>query len=427
MDLYVESQCIEQIRQGNLRQFLLLFDANFPAVYKYVFRRVGDEKEAERIVNLTFLDALGQASVTPIDVSFVVWLYSLAKPRVWDYLERNSLPEKRGLIAVSRAFDDDGGEVKDEEIVKVEKMMGKLSLEEREILRLKFFEEVSDADVMLVLGMSDVVIGPKIYRVLKRAHFLMFGESDDKQGVYFGELAGILSRVRDSESVFVPEALKLHLRLDLTNRIERKDFAIEAEEIRTKPFVDLSENAPKGSSDPAKIFVEAVKEMRDDAELERLKQEEKLEKKERLYDFIDRWKRALLFVPLAVFLAVFGVVVWKVVFSNLSLFPVERAYVTTCGIEVNFVGDFADGEIRSVNKGVSDRLCDKFQVKRLEVSRLADGKVGVTVDTQSWDLNYKFVKKVKEWRIKEYERTANSDKKSGKISGNFRSTDRFRV
>lgn len=414
MDLYVENQCKQQIVQGNLKQFLLLFDANFQDLYKYVLRRVGEEKEAERIVNLTFLDALGQAPATPMDISYIVWLYSLAKPRVWDYLERNSLPEKRGLISVSTTFGDDG-EAKDEEVAKVEKMMGKLSLEEREILKLKFFEEVSDADVMMILGVQEGAIGPKIYRVLKRAHFLLFGESDERQGVYFGELAGILSRVREREAIFVPEALKLNLRLDLENRIERKDFAIEAQEVTAKPFKDLTEEIPKGSDDPAKIFVQAVKEMRDDGELESFLAQQKFEKKEKIYDFIDRWKRAILFVPLMVFIAVFGVVVWQIVSGKIHFFSVSRGYPTVCKEEINFIGDFFDGERRTFDKAVSNPICEKFQVQGFEVKRSEYGKAEVTVETSLWTMQYHFQKKEKEWKIKEYERALNSNEKSGEV------------
>ena len=88
MDLYVERQCVDKMKGGNSKQFLLLLDANFVDVYGYVARRVGDRAEVEKIVRLTFLDALGQIGNTPTDVSYLIWLYSLAKPRVWDYIAK---------------------------------------------------------------------------------------------------------------------------------------------------------------------------------------------------------------------------------------------------------------------------------------------------------------------------------------------------
>lgn len=422
MDLYVERQCIEQIKAGNLKQFLLLFDANFGELYKYVVRRLGEGTITDEVVRLTFLDALGQAQNTPMDSGYIVWLYSLARPRVWDQIDRKGFG-KQGIIAGEGMLNEDETQL----LGQFEKMIGKLSLEEREILRLKFFEEVADGDVTTVLGLEDGTIGPKIYRVLKRAHFLLFGESDERQGVYFGELSGFISRTKTLEKIEVPEPLKLGIRADLSNRIDRKDFAIEAEvpQEKPKPFEEAS-----GSNDPAKIFVQAVKEMREEEREAQRKEEEKFERSERMYDFIDRWKAALTMIPVIIFVVVAGILLFKFVdFEDgknniwqrfLAYFEredelLERGAPTVCDIEIEFHGDFSDQEKRNVNQKVSDRLCDHFEVSSLKISRINEGKVFVDVDVPDWFLEYKFVKKAADWRIKQYARAANSDKKSGEV------------
>ncbi len=410
----MERQCVEQMKQGELKKFLLLFEANFADIYKYVARRIDDRNEVERIVRLTFLDALGQVQNTPLDVNYLVWLQSLAKPRVWEFVAKSSMPTKRGLIAV----EDAKGEADQTLIERLDKMMAKLSLEEREILRLKFFEQVTDGDVMMVLGMEEGSIGTKIYRVLKRAHFLLFGESDERQGVYFGELSGLFERVRQMESIEMPEVFRLSLRADLNSRIEKKDYAIEAEfeeeKMPEKPPVQEKngEEAPKGSNDPAKIFVEAVREMREEEEQEKVKANQRFERRERMLDFFDRWKVLLALVPAVIFVGVIGVVIYNLVDH---LWKIPRGYPTSCGIEVVYEGDFADNEIRSINEGVSNKLCDYFEVDRLLITRLEDGSVDVEVEIPEWSLEYKFVKKVKEWRIKKYARTFNSDQQQGEV------------
>lgn len=421
MDLYVEKQCVDQIRTGNMKQFLLLFDANFADLYRYVERRVGESEQIERIARLAFLDALAQVQATPGDTAYLVWLYSLARPRVWEDISRSSFPEKQGLIS-STPEEAVAGSEAEEALSRVEKMMKKLSLEEREIFRLKFFEEVSDGDVMTILGVSEGTIGSKIYRVLKRAHFLLFGESDERQGVYFGELTGLLSRVRGLEKIIIPEAFKLSLRADLSARIDRREFAVEAEEVegpKTPPVTIMSEESGefKGSNDPAKIFVEAVKEMRDEEEAQRLRDQLKIEREEKVFDFVEKWKWLFAAIPAAIFVGIVGFFVFRVFFNGV----IERGYPVACKTEVVFKGDFSDGEKRSVNKGVSDRICGKFEVKQLLITRLEDGKVKVNVDVSNWMLEYKFAKKVKKaspWRIKEYARTLSSNEKSGKIPRN---------
>lgn len=426
MDLYVERQCIQQIKEGNIKQFLLLFDANFAELYKYVARRVGEAEIAEKIVRLTFLDALGQAQSTPEEGAYIVWLYGLARPRVWEEISRSSFPEKQGLISVVATDGQVQSTENEEAILKVDKMMKKLSLEEREIFRLKFFEEVSDGDVMTILSISEGAIGSKIYRVLKRAHFLLFGESDERQGVYFGELTGLLSRVRELEKLLLPEVLKLSLRADLSARIDRREFAINSEPIeeekQKEPPVKVVSEVFKGSNDPAKIFVSAVKEMREEEEIQKLQDQLKFEKEEKIFDFLERWKWAFTVVPGVVFVGLIGFFA----FNFWSNRPIDRGYITACQIEVKFKGGFSDAEIRNVNKGISDQICGHFDVKKLLISRLDDGKVQVNVDVPQWLLEYKFAKKIKDtnagvavnaepWRIKEYARTLSSNEKSGEV------------
>ncbi len=411
---------MDQMKQGNIKQFLLLFDANFLDVYRYVFRRVGEGEEAERIVRLVFLDALGQIQNIPTDTSYLIWLYGLAKPRVWDQISRSSFPEKQGLISREGIVKDESEAGKEDLIGKAEKMFKKLSLEEREILRLKFFEEVADGDVMTILGAEDATIGSKIYRVFKRAHFLLFGESDERQGVYFGELSSFLSRVREAEKIVIPEAFKLSLRADLSGRIDRREFAVDAEQVEEsvpkEPPVKVIGEDFVGSNDPAKIFVEAVKEMKEEEERQRLKDQLRFEREERVFDFFERWKRELTIIPGVIFVGV--VAIFLISFFDISIFgggEIERGYPTDCKIEVDFKGNFSDGEKRNVNQGISDKICGHFEVSRLLITRLGDGKLKVDVDVPQWLLEYRFVKKIKDWRIKEYARTLSGNKKSGKV------------
>lgn len=429
MDLYVERQCIQQMRDGNIKQFLLLFDANFVELYKYVSRRVGVGEVADKIIRLTFLDALGQIQTTPSEGSYLVWLFGLTKSRVWEEISRSSFPERQGLISAVPADGQPQSSENEEAIMKVEKMMKKLSLEEREIFRLKFFEEVSDGDVMTIIGISEGAIGAKIYRVLKRAHFLIFGESDERQGVYFGELTGLLSRVRELERIMIPEVFKLSLRADLSSRIDRREFAINSEPMEEEgpkaPPVTVVTEAFKGSNDPAKIFVEAVKEMREEEEIQRLQDNLRFEKEEKVFDFLEKWKWAFALVPGVVFFGLIGIFIFNLFIGDGLI---KRGYITACNIEVSFKGDFGDGEKRNVNKGISDKICGHFDVKKLLITRLDDGKVQVNVDVPQWLLEYKFAKKLKDpsagvaaainsenWRIKEYARTLSGDEKSGKI------------
>lgn len=409
MDLYVEKQYVSQMKQGNTRQFMMLFEAYFADLYKYVARRLGTSEGAEEVIRLTFLDALGQLQGSPEEGNYLIWLYGLARMRVTDRIKRPNFALPPALVMpVSSGTDLD--EEKRETLLRFENMVAKLSFEEREIMRLKFFEEVTDGDVMMVLDIDEGSIGAKIYRVLKRIHFLLFGESDERQGVYFGELTGFLSRVREMEEIQTPEAFGLSLKADLQARIERRDFAVEVkEEHRPQETPEFVSKEPKGSDDPAKIFVEAVREMKEQEEKDRVREQQKLERNEAIFDFVDKWKHLLIGFPIAIFILAAGFFTFK--YLDLpSVFDqgaekVVRGYPTACDIQVGFKGEFSDGEIRSINKGISDRICGYFEVEMILITRKDDGKVNVFVDIPDWFLRYRFAKKKDEWRIKQYART----------------------
>lgn len=405
MDLYVERQYVEQLKAGDSGKFLLLFEANFQALYLYVFRRVGSRQAAEEIARLSFLDGLSQVQNIPNDSSFLVWLFSLARPRVWRYLEKNGFPANQGVF-VEGELDAAKKELFD----KAAKVFGKLSLEEREIIRLKFFEEVADGDVMTVLGTDENAIGTKIYRVLKRVHFLIFGESEESQAVYFGELSGFLARLRELEMIEVPEVFKLSLRADLAARIERKDFAVEVEPVEEQK-VDYSE--AKGSDDPAKIFVEAVREMRAEAEASEIKDKREEIKEEEVFvmeedlGIVRLLKRLALLVPVAVLV----IVVWFVAFKWIFDGKIERGFSAVCGDEVMIEGEFTDLVERSIYRGIADPICEHFDEKAVWIAADEDGKLKVEVDLSDATVKYDFVSHQKGWKIKKYERIIGSDKK----------------
>lgn len=411
MDLHAERQCIDGVKGEDMKKFMLLFDAYFDDIYKYVKRRVGDGAETERITRVTFLEAINRRKETPRNIGFEVWLYSVAKPKVWEYINEVSFPRDKGIIFTDKSIDSG-----DDALERTERMLKKMSLEEREILRLKFFEEVSDGDVMTVLNVEEASIGVKIYRVLKRAHFLLFGESDEKQGIYFGELSGFLSRIRELEKIGIPGGFKLSLRADIDRRISRRDAEVEMgsevdDGLEVPPplpqEISVAVEEKIGSDDPAKIFVEAVREMK----------KEEREEEDQFVNFIERWRNLLILIPVFVFAMVVAIVVINFVdFGNGDL--ILRGYPTTCEKDVNFYGVFSDGDKRAINKQISNVVCDKFDVENLQILRRGQNTVEVSVDIEKALLEYTFVRKNNDWEIKRYEKIIGSDEKPGKIYRN---------
>jgi len=60
-----------------------------------------------------------------------------------------------------------------EKQAEVQKVLDQLDDEEREIIRLKFFEEVSNIEIAEIMGLSANHIGVKVYRTLKKVKQLL--------------------------------------------------------------------------------------------------------------------------------------------------------------------------------------------------------------------------------------------------------------
>ena len=138
-----------------------------------------------------------------------------------------------------------------------ETFFSSLTFDEREVLRLKFFEELTDGDVMHVLGLSEGSVGTKIYKVLKRGYEILFGEIKDHSGVYYGELHSFLARLKNIEKIPVSDGFRLDLRSKVENKLEK--MYMDGFSDKGPEQASAQSSSASGSSDPAKAFVNAAK------------------------------------------------------------------------------------------------------------------------------------------------------------------------
>lgn len=311
MDIRAERAYKEQMKT-DARQFVPMFDDSFSGLYRYVARRVEDEVVREQIVRLVYLDALGQAGNCPMDVNFLTWLFAIAHGRVSEYVRGSVVGT--GPAVESPIFDGAGmvdGVYDDESKLRgqAEVFFSSLTFEERDIIRLKFFEELTDGEVMYILNVPEMRIGTRIYQVLRRGYEILFGKVEDS-AVYYGELYSFLARLRAIEKIPAPENLKLKLKIEVKEKAEKmwgekwgegsgaqprkaeSGFSVDevgqkgsgvegsgAQGLRAQGLKPEDSNR-FGSSDPAKIFVQAAKGMSKE-EIDRITKEyvEEREKK----------------------------------------------------------------------------------------------------------------------------------------------------
>lgn len=171
-----ENQLVEEAKR-NPERFAALYDKYVEQIYRYVYRRVSDQDLAEDLVSQTFYDALSHLkSYEYKGYPFSAWLYKIAHNNVLKWYRTNSRSQKVDLDDIVELKSDEN--VSEEEHLRREKegimdLLHKLEYEERELIRLKYFEEVSNIEIGQIMGITANNVGVKLYRALKRLKQLM--------------------------------------------------------------------------------------------------------------------------------------------------------------------------------------------------------------------------------------------------------------
>jgi len=172
-----EQKMVEEAKK-NPQAFAALYDKYFDQIYRYVYRRCSDKATVYDLVSQTFYDALTHIkNYEWRGYSFSSWLYKIAHNNVlkWyrdhgrmqmtDLEEGQEIPDLHVNISKGAVTKED----KDE----IQAVLTKLEPEEREIIRLKFFEEASNIEIAEIMGLSANHIGVKVFRALKKVKQLL--------------------------------------------------------------------------------------------------------------------------------------------------------------------------------------------------------------------------------------------------------------
>jgi RNA polymerase sigma-70 factor (ECF subfamily) len=161
-----DAELIDRLRHGDPAAMEYLYDTYFDRIYSLVFRLVGrDQAAAEDMVQETFLAALRSQKSFRGDSSLYTWLCSIAYHKVADFHRRGFRehrkwqqpldidgcdPEWPGRTHSSVA--DMTESVENREFV--QKAMSELPVDYRQVLILKYVEEMSVSEIGQIMGRS---------------------------------------------------------------------------------------------------------------------------------------------------------------------------------------------------------------------------------------------------------------------------------
>jgi RNA polymerase sigma-70 factor (ECF subfamily) len=157
---------------SSMEAFSELYAYYVDGIYGYVYRRVGNEKDAEDITARTFEKALGGiGGFKWKGASFCSWLVRIASNTVVDHYRREGRMKRIDLEEVLPRLeaDDDptGGVEKQEERLMLADALGHLPERYRMVVELKFVDDLENEVIADMLGCSRGNLAVRLHRALK--------------------------------------------------------------------------------------------------------------------------------------------------------------------------------------------------------------------------------------------------------------------
>lgn len=155
-----DEELVAKLKSGEPTAVIELYTAYADRIYSLVFNQVdGDQDAAQDIVQETFLAASKSAGKFRGQSKVYTWLYSIANKKVADFYRRRKREAKHQTLSADSQIEleasSDAGTIDSEEKSQaVQATLSKLPIHYRQVLILKYVEEMPVIEISQVMGRS---------------------------------------------------------------------------------------------------------------------------------------------------------------------------------------------------------------------------------------------------------------------------------
>ena len=151
-----------------------LFEEYYPKLFNYVYYRTLNRVVADDVTATCMLSIVkNYATFDPARGNLSAWVYRIARNELYTYFRKDrgeadieTVPES--LVSYTDDYDD-----LDDRGALVRKALEELSDEERELVYLKYWEELSNKEIAKRLGINASTVSTKLWRAVNRMRKVM--------------------------------------------------------------------------------------------------------------------------------------------------------------------------------------------------------------------------------------------------------------
>ncbi len=164
-------ELIQRSQKGEKEAFGRLYSLFLKKVYRFIYFMIYDEAMAEDLTQDTFFKVWKSLpSFSPARGSFNSYLLTIARNNVIDYQRKKKEiylnPIMEDEIPSSEVIEDNV--IKTEEQQEARSILAKLEGADRRLIILRFFEELSMAEIAKMENLKEGAVRVKIYRILRK-------------------------------------------------------------------------------------------------------------------------------------------------------------------------------------------------------------------------------------------------------------------
>ncbi len=166
---------VAQVQQGNREIYAWIVGQFQQPLYRYCCRMLGNRQDAEDAVQDILVKAYQSIGTYKKEVSFSAWLYRIAGNHCLNLLRRRRMQER-----ILRLFRPETAAAGAEQFMEsrlfnpgLEAALGLLSPEERNILVLRVFEELTFQEMGQILGSSPNALHKRMERIKQKVRSTM--------------------------------------------------------------------------------------------------------------------------------------------------------------------------------------------------------------------------------------------------------------
>ncbi len=168
-----------ETRKLNEAKLTSLYEEYYDKIARYVYTHIGDRSEAEDIAGDVFLKALESLkSYRERGIPMQAWLFRIAHNLVVDHLRKVAKRKTVSIDTVEIASDIDPvtSVEKRIEIERLTEAMDQLTQQQREVLRLRFFGELTSKETGGILKKSDGAVREMQRTAIEKLRKLLVAE-----------------------------------------------------------------------------------------------------------------------------------------------------------------------------------------------------------------------------------------------------------